>query len=315
MGFRLPAPRLHRAFGALGRRLASRHGGELDIANSLWGQEGTRFEEPFLDTLARDYDAGMKVVDYRGDPEAARKRINAWVGERTRGKITELLGQGAVTGSTRLTLANAVYFKAKWAVAFERGRTEAARFDAPGGKVKADFMHATEQFRYARGDGYRAVELPYRRDEIAMDVILPDRGKLAAVEQRVAAGGFGGLLRGLAPNMVALALPKLEFASRFQLVPALRKLGIVLPFDGGDLSGITRDEPLVVGKVAHQATLTVDERGTEAAAATGTVVEATAAIEPVVVMNVDRPFILAVRDRGSGQILFLARVADPTQPS
>jgi serpin B len=311
MGFTLPQPRLHAAFGALGQELEDRQGVELDIANSLWGQAGRSFKKPFLDTLERAYDGGMQTVDYAADPEAARRRINEWVGAATHGKIGELLAQGTVTKDTRLALVNAVYFKAKWATAFDPGQTGEAPFHAPGGAVKVDFMHATEHFRYARGDGFQVVELPYRRDEIAMDVILPDRGRLAAVDGRVASGGIGRLLSGLAIKRVALSLPKLDFGSSFQLAPALRELGINLLFDHADLTGMTEDESLAVSQVAHKATFKVDERGTEAAAATAVIGAMVAEIGPTVAMNVDRPFLVAVRDRASGQILFLARVLDP----
>jgi serpin B len=288
-------------------------GVRLEIANSLWAQEGLALERAFLDMLAETYRAAIELVDYRGDAEAARRAINDWVAGRTHGKITELLATGEVTQETCLALVNAVYFKASWAEPFEPAATRAGPFYVPGRVVEAHFMRATKTFRYVRGDGFEAIELPYDDGELAMEVILPDAGELAAVERRVAGGGVGSLLAGLAPKSVALALPKLDYGSTIMLVPALGALGIELLFtDRADLSGITREEPLFVSDVVHQATLTVDESGTEAAAATAVVTRAAGMpAPPEVEMNVDRPFIVAVRDRASAQLLFLARVSNP----
>src|SRR3954451_23727028 len=213
-----------------------------------------------------------------------------------------------------LTLVNAIYFMGKWKSPFAADATVADSFHTPEGDVEAQFMHATAGFPYARGDGFQAIELRYLGSEIAMDVILPDAGEMAAVESRVAGGRLGSMVDDLAPAGVALALPKLDLASSFGLVPALSALGVELLFgDEADLSGITPDEPLAVDDVVHQATLEVDESGTEAAAATAVVTRGISTRpEPEVEMKVDRPFIVAVRDPGSGQILFLARVLDPS---
>jgi serpin B len=274
-------------------------GVRLEIANSLWAQEGLALERAFLDMLAETYRAAIELVDYRGDAEAARRAINDWVAGRTQ--------------ETCLALVNAVYFKASWAEPFEPAATRAGPFYVPGRVVEAHFMRATKTFRYVRGDGFEAIELPYDDGELAMEVILPDAGELAAVERRVAGGGVGSLLAGLAPKSVALALPKLDYGSTIMLVPALGALGIeLLLWDRADLSGITREAPLFVSDVVHQATLTVDESGTEAAAATAVVTRAAGMpAPPEVEMNVDRPFIVAVRDRASAQLLFLARVSNP----
>jgi serpin B len=172
----------------------------------------------------------------------------------------------------------------------------------------------TGGFRHVRGDGFQTIELRYVGTDVVMDVVLPDAGELTAAERCVAGGRLGSLVADLVPTSVALALPKLDFASSFALEPALRALGVDLLFDdGADLSGITRDEPLAVDDVVHQATLEVDESGTEAAAATATLTRAAGMPRPPEVeMKVDRPFILAVRDPRTGQVLFLARVLYPT---
>jgi serpin B len=315
LGFALPPDRLHAAVNALDQALLSRTQDrvQLDVANSLWGQTGLRFEPAFLDTLARDYGAGMQVVDYRRDPEAGRVAINSWVSAHTHAKIPSLLPHGSLGFDTRLVLVNAVYLKADWATPFEAGRTGSAPFHAPGGDVTAKFMHRDGQIDYARGDGYQAVELPYRGDQLAMDLILPDVGELAAIEARLASGGVAPLLGGLHPAAVSLALPKLDLTSQFDLADALARLGAHDLFtDRADLSGMTTKEALRISKVVHEVKLTVDEKGTEAAAATAPVAVATSALAPPPIpFTLDRPFLLAVRDKATGEVLFLARVLSP----
>jgi serpin B len=237
-------------------------------------------------------------------------RINDWVGEHTNGKITKLLAPGTLDASTRLVLVNAVYLKAHWQEPFDASLTASAPFHAPGGDVTARFMHSEGSLPYAKGDGYQAVELPYQGGELAMDLFLPE--DLAAFEKRVA-HGIAPLLTGLRPDRVALGLPKLDLTSRFELADGLKALGARDIFsDHADLSGITTQEPLQLSRVVHEVKLIVDEKGTEAAAATAPVARATAApVDRPIQMTLDRPFVLVVRDKGTGENLFLARVEKP----
>jgi len=315
LGFALPPDRLHATQNALDQALAgrARAGVELDVANSLWGQTGLRFAPAFLDTLARDYGAGMQLVDYQHDPNAGRVAINDWVSAHTHAKIPSLLPEGSLTVDTRLVLVNAVYLKADWATPFDAGLTGSGPFHAPGVDVTAKFMRRTGQIDYATGDGYQAVELPYRGGQLAMDLILPDAGKLATVEGRLAQGGVGPLLGGMTPKDVSLELPKLDLSSQFDLAGALAGLGAHDLFtDHADLSGMTTRAALQISKVVHEVKLTVDEKGTEAAAATAPVAVSTAApFPPPIPVSLDRPFVLAVRDKSTGEVLFLARVLSP----
>ena len=315
MSFALPQDRLHAALNALDATLTGRAGPgvELDVADSLWGQNGERFSPPFLDTLARDYGAAMQLVDYRSNSDGAAQRIDAWVAARTRDKIPTLIAPGVLDRNTRLVLVNAVYLNADWETPFDAGMTGEQSFHAPGGDVTAKFMHREGQIAYARGDGYEAVELPYRGRKLAMDLILPGAGRLAAVESTLARGGVGPLLGGLKPTLVSLGLPKLDLTSHFDLTGALAKLGARDIFtDIADLSGMTTQERLTLTHVIHEVKLKVDEKGTEAAAATGAVAGATSAmVPPPIDVTFDRPFILAVRDRPTGEVLFLARVQRP----
>jgi serpin B len=174
-------------------------------------------------------------------------------------------------------------------------------------------MHGSAARAYLRGDGYQAVLLPYRDASLAMAVVLPD-GPLAALRPKIGAAGLGGLLAGTARHQVTLSMPRFRLESGFDLIPALRRLGVSEAFgEDADFSGITEAERLQIGAVAHKAYIDVDEQGTEAAAATAVIMRASAVLRPPppVTMVVDRPFLFAIIDTATGLPLFLGQVTHP----
>ncbi|MFN2167973.1 MAG: serpin family protein, partial [Anaerolineae bacterium] len=190
--FALPQERLHPAFNALDLALARRGQGargkdgggfRLNIVNALWGQEGYYFLANFLDTLAQNYGAGLRLLDFAGAPDAARREINHWVSDETEGRIEDLIPPGLIDGLTRLVLTNAIYFNAAWARPFPEHRTEDGPFYLlDGSQVPVSMMRQTESFAYAAGPGWQAVELPYDGRELAMLLLLPDAGQFATFE-------------------------------------------------------------------------------------------------------------------------------------
>jgi len=318
LDFGLPPDRLGAAFNAADRALGEVNGPDvtLGVANALYGQVGQRFREAFLRVLARDYGAGLRTADFERAAEAARAQINAWVSEQTRDKIPELLGPGDVDPSTRLMLVNAVYLKARWLAPFTKQSTFPAVFHAPSGAVNVPTMHQTGTFAYRQGAGYQALELPYRGGRLAFDILLPSPGGLQSLLARL--GGDDGplmLLDGLRRQRVQLALPKLRIDTRFELASALKALGMGLAFEpgGADLSGIAgKPGDLYIKSVVHEAYLTVDEAGTEAAAATGVGISAAALpAQPPIDFVVDRPFAFVLRDVKTGAVLFAGVVSRP----
>jgi serpin B len=311
--FSLPAARLSAAFNGVAQSLDGVR--ELRLANALYGQRGQQFRAPFLGLLARDYGAGMRIVDFKTAPEPARTTINEWVASQTARRIRELLHPGDVTERTRLAIVNAVYLHAKWLSPFKRRSTYAAPFHAAGGTVEVPTMHQTGAFGYVRGGGYRALELPYQGGRLVFDILLPDPGRLAPMLERLRSAGALPLLRGLAPQRADLALPKLRLNTRFELADALKELGMRAAFDPqrADLSGIAGGPGyLYVQAVVHQAYLNVDEAGTEAAAATGATIGISAAQSPPPLrFIVDRPFAFVLRDLASGAVLFAGVVSHP----
>lgn len=298
--------------GSFKARDNASHDLALRIANAPFAQRDTAFESSFLDALASRFGAGVRLVDYKTDTEGARRQINGWVDDATEKRIPELLTPGILDALTRLVLVNAIYLKAPWETAFTPDATEPAPFTRlDGSTADVPTMSLQESFQYADGPGWRAVELPYVGGSLAMTLIVPD--DMAAFEEQLDADSFAALTAALGPHEVDLAVPRFEIETKADLAALLGELGMPLAFDPdrADFSGMTVQEQLFIAHVVHQANISVDEKGTEAAAATGVVMEATAMPAEVVRMHVDRPFLFALRDLPTGTILFLGRVLDP----
>jgi serpin B len=245
-------------------------------------------------------------VDFNS-PEAT-EIINAWVREQTADRIKNLFDQ--LGAETKVVLANAVYFKADWARSFAPGATTTESFTrADGSTVRAPMMHQESELRYATSDTWRAVELPYADGKIAMWVLVPT-GQTTPAEL-LAPDTFADVATRLAPGLVDLSLPRWDFATDLDLIPPLRELGMNVPFGpGADFSGMLPG--VSIDQVVHEANITVDEEGTEAAAATGIAVVPTSASSRPVTIRADHPFAFALVDTDNGTPLFIGHVADPT---
>ena len=322
----LPPDRMHSALNAIDALLGSRNREEppgpdgqerkvvLTINNALWGQAGYGFLQEFLDTLAINYGAGMHLVDFEADAEAARSAINDWVADRTSELITELIPAGVLTEMTRLVLTNAIHLDASWSHPFSPSETWDGVFTTlDGSEVTVETMHRTGELQYSAGDGWQAVELPYVGNELAMLVLVPDEGRFKEIESNLSA--VLEAARDSRIAAVALGLPKWEFRTQKGLVSTLNALGMKDAFDSvvADFSPMTGSPELYVSEVIHEAVVKVDEAGTEAAAATAVVMDLRAALPgEAVELEIDRPFLFALRDLETGAILFIGRVADPT---
>ncbi|MFP3896684.1 MAG: serpin family protein [Anaerolineales bacterium] len=315
--FDLPQDRLHPAFNALDLALASRgeeeEGFRLHIANAVWGQEGYEFLSDFLQTLAENYGAGLRVLDFKTEPEESRTIINDWVAEETEERIEDLLPPGAIDPSTVLVLTNAIYFNAAWQHPFQEGATEDGTFYLPNGQEVTVPMMKQEKFlAYGEGEDYQALELPYEGEELSMVILLPQEGDFEEFEGTLDARRIETIVQDMEFTNVALAMPKFSFEWDASLKDTLEAMGMPAAFDAGaDFSGMTGSPDLFIDDVVHKAFVAVDEEGTEAAAATGVVMAESAPASPVE-FTVDRPFIFLIRDRETGTILFIGRVMDPS---
>lgn len=324
MHFDLVQAELHPAFQLLNQELTNRgeggHGrdGEgfrLHIVNALWGQEGYAFLQGFLDQLSRYYGAGLRQVNFREDAEGARLAINAWVEEQTEDRIENLIPRGVLNELTRLVLTNAVYFNAAWQQPFDEGMTVEDTFTRLDGEpVQVPMMQQSADFGYAVMDGFQVVELPYEGGELSMLILLPDANEFHRVEEAFSYELLEDALSGLRMKNLALRMPVFETSSAFDLSEALQALGMTDAFDrSADFSGMDGTRDLFISAVVHKAFVSVDEAGTEAAAATAVVMQLKALMDPPLTVSVDRPFLFLVRDNPTGSILFAGRILDPTQ--
>ena len=284
----------------------------LRIVNAPFAQRGMALVPSYLDALSARFDAGLRLVDYKAAPEDARSALNAWVADQTEQRIKELLAQGTIDRDSRLTLVNAIYLKAAWQHPFLKDSTTKAPFHAIGGTtLEVPTMGLGADLPYAEGTGWRTVELPYIGGKLAMDVIVPD--DLAAFETTLDPATLDAITRALTTRHVILGMPKFSTASSLSLGDTLSAMGMPTAFtDKADFSGITTEEPLYISAVVHQANIDVDENGTTAAAATAVAMAAAAMPIDTITMQVDRPFLFALRDLDTGAVLFLGRITDPS---
>ena len=321
--FILPQNRLHPTFNGLDIELASRgegaedkdgEGFRLNIVNAIWGQKDYEFLSEFLDLLAENYGAGLRILDFISAPEESRVTINNWVSDQTEGRIEDLIPKGLINTLTRLVLTNAIYFNAAWQYPFEEDATYGAPFHLlDGNEVTVPMMRQTESFGYAEGDGYQAIELPYDGSELSMVILLPEAGKFEVFEGLLNVQLVEEIVGKIENRQVALMMPKFEFESDFSLKEILAALGMPVAFSGGaDFSGMTGNLDLFIADVVHKAFVSVDEAGTEAAAASAVIMELRAAPEEPVKVTVDRPFVFLIRDIETGTILFVGRVVSPS---
>lgn len=325
--FDLPQDRLHPAMNLLDQTLESQaekagaeeaedesRGFTLNIVNSLWGQNDYNFQPEFLDLLAQNYGAGLRLLDFAADAEAARQVINGWVEEQTSDRIQDLIPAGVIDALTRLVLVNAIYFNAAWALPFEPEVTQDGDFHLlDGSSVQVPMMKQVEIFPYVDGDGYQAVELPYVGRQMAMVVLLPDEGGFEQFEAALDAERLDEVVAQLSSQNMSLSLPKFEFEATLGLAGALQSLGMADAFQPGeaDFSGMDGTRDLFIQDVLHKAFVAVDEEGTEAAAATAVVVGVTSMPAEPIEVTIDRPFIFLIRDIETGSILFIGRMLNP----
>ncbi len=322
--FEIEQARLHAAFNALDAALASRGQGArgkddepfvLKVVNAIWGQKDYKFEGKYLDLLAENYGAGLRILDFVQSPDDSRKTINDWVAKETEQRIKDLLAEGTIDELTRLVLTNAVYFNGGWLNPFAEDATRDGTFNLlDGRKVTVPMMFQSESMGYVSGDGYQAVELKYDGEELSMVIILPEAGTFKTFENSLDGRALDDIIAGIENNTVNLTMPKFEFDSEFGLNEALSALGMPIVFDAdqADFSGMTGKRDLYITDVVHKAFVSVDEFGTEAAAATGVVMGITSAPLDPATVTLDRPFIFLIRDIATGAVIFTGRVMDPS---
>lgn len=322
--YTLPQERLHPAFNALDQILVDLAEGdpdkdstlELRIANAIWAQTNYPFLRAFLDTLATNYGAGLRLLDFAQAPDPSRATINNWVADQTDQHIQNLLAPGVIDDTTRLVLTNAIYFKAPWANPFDKKRTIDGPFTLlDGSTVTAPMMSNMAEFGYVSGDGYQAVELLHDAGTTSMVILLPAAGRFEEFQAGLTGARLDEIVASLQRQKVDLTMPRFTFDSPgISLADTLAAMGMPAAFSPGqaDFSGMDGSHSLFLSAVVHKAFIAVDEEGSEAAAATAAVVGVTSMQPQPARVAVDRPFVFLIRDLKTGTVLFLGQVLDPT---
>ena len=307
-----------RAFGTLQQSLFTEDQPfTLELANSLWGQDGFPFRGDFLVGLEDEYGAGLRAADFANQPEAARTDINRWVADQTADRIPELFPAGSIDRNTRLVLANAIYFLGQWEHPFSGTKTSDRRFRlTPDSSVHVPTMNQTGTFAYAEDEDCQILALPYEGERLSMIVVLPrEQDGLSRVESRLNNEVLAGWNRDLAQHKVKVYLPRFSLEGSYSLNENLSDLGMPTAFSSGaDFSGMSAAGRLAISKVVHKSFIDVFEKGTEAAAATGMSMMLTSlpVEDPDMVRFIaDHPFLFFIQDRESELVLFLGRVSDP----
>jgi serpin B len=283
----------------------------VEAANETWVQNGVDVQQDYLDQLARQFGVSAVAADFLNDPEGMRKAINSWVAERTNALIPELFAQGSINEDSMVVLVNALYLKASWARPFYPG-TPAPFTLLDGTSVPSPMMSAPGHVAGASGDGWSAATISYSGNALAMTLLVPDAGNFSAV---VAALDADVIRAASVPTgQFELTMPPFKVTSAPDAKRAVQQLGVVDVFIDGvaDLSGIAGDPGwLFAGSFVHQATISVDENGTEAAAATGMGMMASGAPTPAPELVIDRPFLFWISETSTGSPLFLGTVVNP----
>jgi serpin B len=288
----------------------------LHVVNACWGEQTTTFEQPFLDTLATSFGAGIHLADFKNQPETERLAINAWVSQETLNRINDLIPQGAIDPLTRAVLVNAIHLKLPWYDPFLETSTSPGTFTkVDGSTVTVPFMSGGGQRSYAEDDTTQAVAIPLSGQSIDFVVFLPKpTSSLAQLEDSLSQARAQALLASMSTYAVALTLPRFKFTTpSIRLKTVLIALGMTDAFrTDADFTGITKERPLFISDVLHKAMVGVDEHGVEAAAATAVLLSGGSAPGDVKQMDVNRPFFFGIYDRPTSTWLFLGHVSDPS---
>lgn len=288
---------------------------ELRTGNALWVQHDYPFLENYISIVEKYYGGKAANLDFIEETEKSRQTINSFIEEQTNNKIKDLIPPEVLNSMTRLVLTNAIYFKGTWEWEFKKSSTSEQDFKiTPTNVVKTPMMYMKPEkaeFNYADINDLQILELPYKGEEISMLILLPTED-LDSIEPSLTAEKLNEYKAQMKETKLdAIYLPKFEFDTKYFMEETLGAMGMPTAFSmAANFSGMDGTDWLYISKVIHQAFVKVDEKGTEAAAATAVVVSLKG-IGPSNIFRADHPFIFIIQERETGNILFLGRVTDP----
>ena len=289
----------------------------LKTANALWAQQDFQFLDEYLTTVEEYYGGKTTNLDFINESDSSRLIINNWVEDKTNNKIKDLFPEGSIHSLTRLVLANAIYFKAKWLIQFDADKTSDEYFRVnPDEHIEVPMMQPTSQkstFNYTQNKDLQILEIPYAGEDLSMLILLPLDDDIEALENSFTIEKLTEWKKSLRKHRVNIYIPKFKFETKYFLSETLSNLGMPTAFtNSADFSGMTGTKDLKIDKVIHQAFIEVNEEGTEAAAATGVTMTMRSKKPPTPIFKADHPFIFIIQQNETGNILFMGRVNNPT---
>ncbi|MEA2076473.1 MAG: serpin family protein [Candidatus Marinimicrobia bacterium] len=290
---------------------------EINIANAVWVQKQFPLLKGYERTVKKDYRSESRELDFVKAPEKSRIIINDWVENKTNDRIQDLIPSGIIDPDTRMILTNAVYFNAEWSNYFNEEMTRKEPFYLLDGLSKdCDMMYQRHHYQYSKTSALEILEIPYKGYDYSMLILLP--------KQR---DGLKDMVKNINVNMLEkhdeskrnedalVYMPKFKLETDYELKPHLAALGMKEAFtDNADFSGMTGKKDLKISSVIHKAFIEVDERKTEAAAATAVVMKLTAAVPCMIApieFRADHPFIFIIRHNDSKAIIFMGQLTNP----
>ncbi|MEO0240768.1 MAG: serpin family protein [candidate division WOR-3 bacterium] len=286
----------------------------LYTANALWVQKDFRILKEYKEIIKKYYISEIENLDFAGETEKSRQIINSWVSEKTRGKIKDLIPQGGLNALTRAVITNAIYFKGNWLKKFDEKNTKEEDFFVSEEKrIKVPMMKMEKEiFNYFEDDKLQVIEIPYDGEEVSMFIFLPKSLDINSINEYLNYEKFKEIKENIRREEVDIYIPKFKMETKYLLNNVLYEMGIKDAFSeiDADFSGISGKKELFISNVYHKAYIEVNEEGTEAAAATGIVVEITA-VRFRKIFKADHPFVFLIYDKKLENILFLGRIVNP----
>jgi serpin B len=309
----------HRVMNAIDAELGKRPGAaekeklKLSTINQLFLDRAAKPQSAFLDVMSQEYGAAVRLMKFSTEPEPSRVEINAWVAARTNDLIKELIPSGVIDNNTLMALVNTVYFKGAWAKPFNAKDTRAQDFTTSDmNKTQVPMMLASKvPVRHAMLPDVEVVDVPYAGEQLSMLILAPPAGKLSAFESTLDGVKLSQYVAATQDALALLKMPRFEARTQVRLDEVLKQAGLSVAFsDRADLSGMLETPGARLTAVVHEAVVKVSEEGTEAAAAT-VVGVGTVSVPVLVTIDLNRPFVYAIRDRVTGLLLFVGRVENP----
>ena len=288
---------------------------ELVSANALWAQKDTEFRKDYADSIKNDYQGVFEEVDYINAPKAAVDTINEWCKKNTKDKILEIINLSFIQKSTRLILTNAIYFKGKWIVQFDKKNTKDGNFSNESGTIQTPMMNLTDDFGYMENDKFQALEMVYEGGELSMVILLPLPSKnesfTASIDNNLMES-YEQAVDNLRECKVVVSIPKFKVETKYELMDTFESMDSGLAFTSdADFTGIAVKEKLVISNIIHKAFVECDEEGTEAAAATAVGMMRCVSMRkpmPKKLFTADHPFVFFIRNRLNDNVLFCGRI-------